>query len=475
MTRRNKLWINIDWITVLLFLILVILGWINIYASVYNEYHQSIFDISQRYGKQLIWIAAALTMAILILLFETNIYVFFSYFIYLTVILSLILVLLFGREINGSKSWFIIGDYGFQPSEFAKFATALALARFMSFIGFKMNSFLSMFGIAGILLVPVFFILLQNDTGSALVFLSFFLVFYREGMSGYVMLIITLTIFLFFTSLIYSTPVMVIAITVLALISYFVFNQKIKHFWIIFLIFLSINLITTGVGYFIFGIKNFGDLLSVGSAVGGIAIFSYSQIYRIRNFTVVTMFFIGSLLFSYSVDFVFNNFLEPYHQARINELLGISSDPKGIGYHVTQSKIAIGSGGMWGKGFLQGTQTKFDFVPEQSTDFIFCTVGEEWGFAGSFTIIGLFLFLLIRLIFLAERQRSRFSRIYGYSVAIIIFFHFVINIGMTIGIMPVIGIPLPFFSYGGSSLWSFTILLFIFIKLDSSRLEHLSG
>ena len=313
MTRRNKLWINIDWITVLLFLILVILGWINIYASVYNEYHQSIFDISQRYGKQLIWIAAALTMAILILLFETNIYVFFSYFIYLTVILSLILVLLFGREINGSKSWFIIGDYGFQPSEFAKFATALALARFMSSIGFKMNSFLSMFGIAGILLVPVFFILLQNDTGSALVFLSFFLVFYREGMSGYVMLIITLTIFLFFTSLIYSTPVMVIAITVLALISYFVFNQKIKHFWIIFLIFLSINLITTGVGYFIFGIKNFGDLLSVGSAVGGIAIFSYSQIYRIRNFTVVTMFFIGSLLFSYSVDFVFNNFLESYH------------------------------------------------------------------------------------------------------------------------------------------------------------------
>ncbi len=474
MPVRNKLWYNIDWITVLIYLLLVFLGWINIYASVYNEEYNSVFDFAQRHGKQLIWIFAAFVIGLIILFVETNFYVFFSYIIYGVIVLMLVVVLFAGSEINGSKSWFTIGSFGFQPSEFCKFATALALAKYMSSYGFKLQRFKSIITIIAIIFVPVGFILLQNDTGSALVYFSFVLVLYREGLSGAVLFFGTLALVLFVLAMVLSNTAMAIVLLSAVLVAFLLFQAKLKLFRNVFLILAAPVAILMGL-YAVDPQKfQVADLLLLASVVGGIAVLVYSRRKKLRNYVVISLVFIGSVFFSISVDFVFNNILEPYHQSRINELLGIVSDPLGAGYNVNQSKIAIGSGGFWGKGFLNGTQTKFNFVPEQSTDFIFCTVGEEWGFVGSLFIVVLFLSLFVRLVFLAERQRSRFSRIYGYSVAVILFFHFVVNIGMTIGLMPVIGIPLPFFSYGGSSLWSFTILLFIFIRLDASRLEHLS-
>lgn len=475
MPRRNSIWANIDWVTVVLFTVLMILGWLNIYAAIYNPESQSIFDISQQYGKQLIWIGAALAVGFLILLIETNFYVFFAYIIYGVVVLLLILVLFIGKEINGARSWFEIGGFTLQPSEFGKFATALALAKYMSSFGFRLQRLKSILTISLIILVPAFFILLQNDTGSALVYFAFILVLFREGLSGIILFFGTLVAVLFVLALVLSNFVLSIVLMGAAISMFLITNSRLKRFGTVFLIF------AIGVGL-PFGLNEIvsldyttEDFLFAGSLLGAFFSLIYSIRNKIRNYILITIIFSGALLFTVSVDYAFSNLLEPHQQVRINELLGIESNPQGAGYHVNQSKIAIGSGGFWGKGYLNGTQTKFDFVPAQSTDFIFCTVGEEWGFAGSLILISLFLSLFVRLVFLAERQRSGFSRIYGYSVAVILFFHFMVNIGMTIGIMPVIGIPLPFFSYGGSSLWSFTILLFIFIRLDASRLDQLSG
>lgn len=474
MPRRNSVWANIDWFTILLYLVLVFLGWINIYASVYDVEHQSILDVSQRYGKQLIWIGAAFLLAFIILLFETDFYVFFSYFIYVAVIGLLVLVLLFGTEINGAKSWFAIGGFRIQPAEFGKFATALALAKFMSSFGFKLQRFKSLVFVSLIIFLPAVLIILQNDTGSALVYFAFVLVLYREGLSGVVLFFGVLVAVLFVISLVLPGIVLFSVLAGVALIVFLALNPSVKQFFAVAFILIA----GVGIAYVFNLLTNSGipldRLIAFGSLGSGFIILLYSLAKKIKNYTLVALIFIGSVLFSISVDYAFNNVLEPYQQSRINELLGIESDPQGIGYNVNQSKIAIGSGGVWGKGFLNGTQTKFNFVPEQSTDFIFCTVGEEWGFFGTFLTVILFMMLFTRLVILAERQRSGFSRIYGYSVAAILFFHFMVNIGMTIGIMPVIGIPLPFFSYGGSSLWAFTILLFIFIRLDASRLDHLS-
>ncbi|HKJ78943.1 MAG TPA: rod shape-determining protein RodA, partial [Prolixibacteraceae bacterium] len=339
--------------------------------------------------------------------------------------------------------------------------------------GFKLERIKSLAIIGSIIFVPAVFILLQNDTGSALVYFAFVLVLYREGLSGVVLFFALLVALLFIFSLVLPTLIMAIALPVLALVVYLVLNIKIKHFVNVMLIFAGSLVLITILNYAASLKLDISLVIIYGSAVAAFAILMYSLIKRWKNYILVSLVFLGSVLFTISVDYGFNNMLEPYHQARINELLGIESDPLGAGYNVNQSKIAIGSGGLFGKGFLNGTQTKFNFVPEQSTDFIFCTVGEEWGFVGTATVSILFIALLVRIVFLSERQRSRFSRIYGYSVAVILFFHFMVNVGMTIGMMPVIGIPLPFFSYGGSSLWSFTILLFIFIRLDASRLEQL--
>ena len=471
MPKRNSLWANIDWVTVFLFLILVFLGWINIYASVFNQEHQSILDTSQRYGKQLIWIGMALVIAFFILIIDSNFYVFFSYIIYGLIVSLLVLVLFAGTEINGQKGWFMFGSFGFQPSEFCKFATGLALASYMNSHGFKLQQFKSLIILSTIILVPAILILLQNDTGSALVYFSFVLVLYREGLSGVVLFFGALLIILFVLALLIPNLTLSLILLGLVLVAFYVVNPKLKSYLkipviysVAILLFIIANLVI-GSEYVISG------LITAGLVLGTIIILGFSYFKKLRNYLTIALIFLGSVLFTVSVDYVLNNILGDHQQSRINELLGIESDPLGAGYNVNQSKIAIGSGGFLGKGFLEGTQTKFNFVPEQSTDFIFCTVGEEWGFVGSLVVIALFIYLFYRLIWLAERQRSGFSRIYGYSVAVILFFHFFVNIGMTIGIMPVIGIPLPFFSYGGSSLWSFTILLFIFIRLDASRYE----
>lgn len=413
----NRRTAQLDWVLLLLYVVFVLLGWFNIYAAVFNEEAPNIFDSSQRYGKQLTWMLTAAAIIILLFLIDGKFFNRFAYPIYGAIMLSLVAVLIFGKEVGGSKSWFQIGSFGLQPAEFAKTGAALALAKFLSSVNINLEHTKTRMIALAIVFFPAVLILLQNDTGSAMVFSVFLLVLYREGMPG-------------------------------------------------FLIWLGLACATLFVLTLLFGLTSMFISLGVILAVG---------LYLLRaKKKLLIRFSLGILLtagFVASVNYVYTSVLEPHQQTRINVLLGKEYDPHGSGYNTNQSKIAIGSGGLTGKGYLQGTQTKFDFVPEQSTDFIFCTVGEEWGFLGSALLVILFILFFWRIIYAAERQRSSFSRIYGYSVAAILFFHFAINICMTIGLAPVIGIPLPFFSYGGSSLWGFTILLFIFIRLDAYRME----
>jgi rod shape determining protein RodA len=415
----NNILQSIDWWTILIYIVLVLLGWISIYSAIYDEEHSSILDVSQSYGKQLIWIGTSVILAMIILVTDAKFFSTFSFLIYVLMLGLLVGVLLFGKEIAGSKSWFQLGGFSLQPAEFAKFATNLAIARYLSGMHIDLKKFKSLFRAVIILAIPAGLILLQNDTGSAMVYSAFIFVLYREGMTGSILIIVLITIFLFLLALLVNKFVVIVGLTLLATLLVVVIRRT------------------------------------------------------FRNIVVVAGLLIITSGFVYSVDFAFHNVLESHHRDRINVLLGKKADLRGAGYNVHQSLIAIGSGGVDGKGFLKGTQTKFNFVPEQSTDFIFCTVGEEWGFLGSSLVVVLFLILLSRLIYMAERQRSAFSRIYGYGVASIIFFHFAVNIAMTLGLFPVIGIPLPFFSYGGSSLWAFTILLFIFIKQDANRMQVL--
>jgi len=420
MRRQESIFIGIDWVTVFLYLTLVFMGWISIYAAVYNEEHQSILDTTQRYGKQLIWIGLSVFVALVIMLIDGKFYSTFAIPIYVVNMLLLVIVLVTARDVAGARSWIDIGPFKLQPSEFSKSATALAIAYYLSTLNIRLEDFKTKLIAVVILVIPAVLILLQNDTGSMLVFGAFALVMYREGLSGNFLLVGLAMALLFIFSLLFTPFIMLIIIGSIGLLA-FLFQRK----------------------------KTWKLGLTVGAVVGML------------------------MGFVFSVDYIFNEILEPHQQVRIDVLLGKKDDLKGAGYNVNQSKIAIGSGGFLGKGFLKGTQTKYDFVPEQTTDFIFCTVGEEWGFIGAFTVIALFAALILRILYISERQRSSFTRIYGYCVASILLFHFLINIGMTIGLMPVIGIPLPFFSYGGSSLLGFTILLFIFVKLDGYRLQQL--
>lgn len=413
---RNILY-NIDWVLILLYLSLVFMGWLNIHAAVYNEEFSSIFDTSQKYGKQLLWIGTSILLVMVVMVLDTSLYETLAYPIYIVSLLSLAGVLLFGTQIAGARSWFTFGGFSIQPSEFAKFATGLALAKYLSSKSVDLSSWKNRFTALIIMLLPAALIVPQPDPGSALVYSALLLVLYREGLSGNYIFLGMAFVVLFILSLLISKLYLIAILGGIAAIL-IILTRRSKGFWM---------------------------------RVAGILVLS-----------------VGFIL---SVDYAFNNILEDRHRNRINILLGKAHDPQGIGYNTNQSMIAIGSGGLTGKGYLEGTQTKYDFVPEQSTDFIFCTVGEEWGFVGSTVVIILFVLLFFRLIFVAERQKSSFSRIYGYSVASILFFHFAINIAMTIGLAPVIGIPLPFFSYGGSSLWGFTLLLFIFVKLDSTRMQ----
>ena len=469
-SRSNNLLANIDWVSILLYLLHVLIGWLNIYAAVYDENHSSIFDISQKYGKQLIWIGAAFVLAFLVLLTDSKFFTTFSMVIYGIMIFLLIAVLFFGTETKGARSWFEVGDFRIQPAEFAKFATNLAIAYVMSRHNFKVMRFSSLLTIGLILALPSGLIILQNDTGSALVYSSFILVLFREGLHGSILLLCFVAAAIFIMALLYSPFTVLLVIIGGTLIAFYYYRHDIRElFQIILFIGCGFGLFVLIKWMFNLLISDYYMLLTVYVITSITAIY---PIYKRKMKNMITLLLISWLCVGAapSVNYAFDH-LQPHQQDRINELLGIRVDPKGTGYNVTQSKIAIGSGGLLGKGFLQGTQTKLNFVPEQSTDFIFCTVGEEWGFVGSTFIIVLLAVFILRIIKLAERQRSSFSRIYGYGVASILFFHVAVNIGMTIGMAPVIGIPLPFFSYGGSSLWSFTILIFIFLRLDANRLQ----
>ena len=469
-SRSNNLLANIDWVSILLYLLLVLIGWINIYAAVYDENHSSILDISQKYGKQLIWIGAAFVLAFLVLLTDSKFFTTFSMVIYGIMIFLLIAVLFFGTETKGARSWFEVGDFRIQPAEFAKFATNLAIAYVMSRHNFKVMRFSSLLTIGLILALPAGLIILQNDTGSALVYSSFILVLFREGLHGSILLLCFVAAAIFIMALLYTPFTVLLVIIGGTLIAFYYYRHDIRElFQIILFIGCGFGLFVLIKWMFNLSISDYYMLLIVYVITSITAIY---PIYKRKMKNMITLLLISWLCVGAapSVNYAFNH-LQPHQQDRINELLGIKVDPKGTGYNVTQSKIAIGSGGLLGKGFLQGTQTKLNFVPEQSTDFIFCTVGEEWGFVGSTFVIVLLAVFILRIIKLAERQRSSFSRIYGYGVASILFFHVAVNIGMTIGMAPVIGIPLPFFSYGGSSLWSFTILIFIFLRLDANRLQ----
>lgn len=420
MRRPDNITSNIDWFTILLYFGIVLLGWLNIFAAVYDEtIEQNIFDFSLNSGKQLIWIGTSVVLIIVILTLDYKFYDTFGFIFYIGIILLLVFVLLFGREVAGSKSWFEVGSFRLQPSEFAKFATALALAKFAKDSGFRFDRFKNQLVLAAIIGLPPVLIILQGDTGTALVYSALVLVLFREGMQPLPLILGLSAATIFILTLLVDNSILYTGIVLLVTVMVLFNRKRLKRIFLI--------------------------------MVGGLII-------------------AGVIL---SVDYVISDVLKPHQQNRIKALINPDADPLGYGWNVTQSKIAIGSGGFSGKGFLQGTQTKFDFVPEQSTDFIFCTIGEEHGWIGSLVVIMLFVTLLLRIVFIADRQKWRFARIYGYSVACIIFFHFAVNIGMTIGLFPVIGIPLPFFSYGGSSLWSFTILLFILLKLDAHRMQVL--
>jgi rod shape determining protein RodA len=419
MRENQNVFSRIELPVLFLYLALTLIGWLSIYAAVFNEDHTSIFDITQRYGKQLLWIGLALLLGLIVLLTDSRFFNGFAFFIYFATLLMLVAVLVFGSTVSGSKSWFQIGGFGLQPAEFAKFSTGLALAAFLNRLDTDMHQIRTKIISFAIIALPAILTLMQYDTGSALVFSAFVLVLYREGLSAIPLVLGLIAVVLFIVTL-YFTPLYVIIGVALVLAATLFFIKR-----------------------------------------------NLSNIMRLLALLAIASMFIVS------VGYVFDNVLEPHQRTRINVLLGLDEDLRGAGYNVHQSKIAIGSGGFSGKGFLQGTQTKFNFVPEQSTDFIFCTVGEEWGFIGTSILIGLNIMLFLRLIRMAERQRSTFSRVYGYSVVAVLFFHFTINIAMTIGLAPVIGIPLPFVSYGGSSLWAFTIMLFVFLKLDANRLNVL--
>ena len=452
---------------------MVIMGWFNIYAAVFNEERSGMMDFTQRYGKQFVWIIAALVIAIFVVIIDSRFYFFFSWFIYGALMLLLLIVLLFGTEINGARSWFEFGGFSLQPSEFAKFGTALALAVYLSSKRHDLTKPGVIIPAIGIIFLPALLTALQPDMGSTVVFFALFLVLFREGMSPYIFVSGLLMIILFFLTLLVNNLYLTITLIVIAILLLWFSTRK----WKLCVTGSGIFLLITGLIYILnfYIIKSLDNemIVFISLILSGMAFAFYIYTKKAVNVLIIYLFLTGSILFINSVDYTFNNVIKPHQKDRVNILLGLKSDPHGTGYNVNQSIISIGSGGFLGKGFLKGTQTKFKFVPKQSSDFIFCTVGKEWGFLGSFLVIAMYLALVLRLIFLAERQRSVFSRIYGYGVASIIFTHFFINIGMAVGLVPVIGIPLPFFSYGGSSLWGFTILLFIFLRLDASRTEYL--
>ncbi|MDR3251194.1 MAG: rod shape-determining protein RodA [Tannerella sp.] len=473
---------SVDWTTIVMYFILIAGGWISICGATYDIDNPSFFGTTGRSGMQLLWIGISLVIVFLIMMLDKNFFETFAYLIYFLAIFVLILTIFIAPDIKGSRSWLVItSSIHLQPAEFAKFATALALAKFINKYEFNLLTIRNFATALMIVFIPIICIIMQSETGTAIVFLAFAFVLYREGMSGYILFTSLCAVLFFIVELKYEsaiwneTPVgeFIVACLILSVMLFFVrYIFKERKPAVVFMCIIIVAGIATYIAsfFYVFNI--------VWVAVGLIVCFSiYLVLISVKKiiwkYSILSLFAIISIGYLFSVDYVFNEVLAPHQQQRIKVSLGIEDDPEGVGYNVKQSKIAIGSGGFMGKGFLNGTQTKLKYVPEQDTDFIFCIIGEEFGFLGSFLALLAYGIFLLRLIILAERQDSVFGRVYGYSVVSIFLFHVVVNIGMVCGITPVIGIPLPFFSYGGSSLLGFTMLLFIFVRIDSGRKENI--
>ena len=471
---------SIDWLTIVLYLALLGLGWMSVCGASYTYGETDILSLDSRSGMQIVWIATSIVLGLVILLLDDRFYDTFAYVIFGVMLILLFATIFNPHTIKGSRSWLVLGPLRLQPAEFAKFATALALAKFMSIYGYDIHKW-KHFGITlAIILLPMLFIVLQRETGSALVYLAFFLMFYREGMTGSVLFTGVAMVIYFVVGIRYAdtmllyTPTSVGKFIVLLLIHIFsgalvfTYCDNKRDAWYILLGTIGLTVIFLLFSLYVIPFDIVYVQLVMTAILIGYLLWQ-ALATRIRNYMWIALFAFGSVVFFNAADYVLNHLMEPHQRVRINVLLGLEEDLKGAGYNVHQSQIAIGSGGIKGKGFLNGTQTKLKYVPEQDTDFIFCTVGEEEGFIGSAGVLFLFWCLIMRLIRLAERQPYRFGRVYGYSVLSIFLFHMFINVGMVLGLTPVIGIPLPFFSYGGSSLWGFTILLFIFLRIDAGR------
>ena len=420
MNQRTNIWSAVDWWTVLMFLLLALFGWVNIYGAGYNYEQTSIFSFANRAGKQFVWICTAMVLGMVILLIDEKTYDMFGYWLYGAMILLLVITPILARDVKGSLSWINFGPINLQPAEFAKCFTAIAVAKYMGRFEYRLRGWRDLVVPGVLVLLPMFIIMVwQKETGSALVFTAFLLTFYRQGMTGLVLLAGVLAVVLFIVVIRFSLlPAVILLAVLFAFVMWRVWRNRVQRLWVV-------------------------------------------------------LFFILYLGFSGMCNYAFTHVLQPHQRIRIEVLLGMKDDPSGAGYNVNQARIAIGSGRFFGKGYLEGTQTKLKFVPEQDTDFIFCTVGEEWGFVGSTAVLLLYLVFILRIIYLAERQREVSARVYGYSVASIFLLHLTINVGMVLGLLPVIGIPLPMFSYGGSSLWGFTLLLFIFLRMDAARNNRL--
>lgn len=478
--RNVNLWRSIDWITIILYFVLVTFGWLSICGATYDFGNPDFFRFGTHAGKQLVWIGCAMVLSLVLLNVEKKYYEMLAYPVYVAFILLLAVTIFVAPDINGSHSWLVLGPISIQPAEFSKFATALCLARLLSTYGFSMEKRSDMVKMMIVVMLPMLLIVLQNETGSALVYLSFFLVLYREGMTGSLLAVGVCAVLYFVIGVGQSgnffelMPVCVGEFIVFLLIPLFtslmvaVYGKRVARAWWI----VCTNLIGTLIAWLFSRYVVPFDICIVQLVLcicTGLYLLYIYMLERYTSYLLIALFALGSIGFYYSCNMLIEK-LQPHQQMRIMVLLGLKDDPSGVGYNINQSKIAIGSGGLWGKGFLNGTQTKLDYVPEQHTDFIFCTIGEEQGFMGCAFILLLYAFFIIRIIMLAERQGSnKFTRVYGYSLASILTFHLFVNVGMVIGLAPVIGIPLPFFSYGGSSLWGFTILLSILLRLDAER------
>lgn len=481
MERRNvDILGKLDWFTVLLVLIIMVCGWFSICGASANVENVDLFSFATRPGKQMVWILCAIALGAVVLLINQNFLNSYAYIIYIALLVLLLITIFVAKDTKGSRSWLNLGPVSLQPAEFAKFATALALAKFVDRYDFSATQLGDLIRACTIFIIPFLLIICQNETGSALVYMAFLLVLFREGMSGSVLIVGFCAILFFILEIKYSpvnfgdqpfqvgTWLVLTIIQLLETLMIWIMSRDRK---------LSLTVLGIGVGGMLVGLAVSLSIIPFKVTYLQVALIVITCTYIVfrsikdmaRRYMWVMVFAIGSVGYLYSVNYAFNEILQPHQRTRINVTLGLEDDPKGTGYNVNQSLIAIGSGGLTGKGFMKGTQTKLKYVPEQDTDFIFCTVGEEQGFKGSVFVLLLYLSLLLRLIVLAERQSSVFGRVYGYSVVCILLFHLFINIGMVLGITPVIGIPLPFFSYGGSSLWGFTILLTVFLRIDCER------